>query len=76
MHIIAYTIHMPRNNHLKLERFLQSPQTCGEKRRYPNREQAEQVRKEQEIITPGLRLRTYKCLNCGGWHLTRHKDVL
>lgn len=60
-----------------LTKFLQSPQICGEKRRYPTERQAEQVRQEQELLNPGLTLRVYKCVaGCGGWHLTRRNDVL
>lgn len=69
---------MPRrNNHVKLERFLNSPQTCGQKRRYRTQTEAEHIREEQELLTPGLRLRTYKCSvpGCGGWHLTRTIDT-
>lgn len=56
-----------------LTKFLQSPQTCGEKRRYRSEPEAEQVREEQELLNPGLHLRVYKCpiAGCGGWHLTR-----
>jgi len=68
---------MPRRNRIQnVTRFLQSPQTCGEKRRYASSQEAERVREEQELLKPGLRLRVYKCVaGCGGWHLTRHVDT-
>jgi hypothetical protein len=68
---------MPRKNRRDLTKFLLSPQICGEKRRYPSQLEAEHVREEQELLNPGLKLRVYKCVaGCGGWHLTRHVDVL
>ncbi|HVI69838.1 MAG TPA: hypothetical protein VM581_05305 [Magnetospirillaceae bacterium] len=68
---------MPRRNP-DLTKFLLSPQTCGEKRRYPTEFEAERVGKEQELLNPGLELRIYKCqAGCGGWHLTRRRpDML
>jgi len=64
---------MSRNQHIKLERFLASPQTCGEKRRYATKTEAERVAEEQQLLNPSLRLRVYKCVvpGCHGWHLTR-----
>lgn len=60
-----------------LTKFLLSPQTCGEKRRYKNESEAKKVAEEQELLNPGLKLRTYKCILCDGWHLTRHNpDVI
>jgi hypothetical protein len=67
-----------RNQHLKLQRFLHSPQICGEKRRYASKAEAEIVLQEQELLNPGLHLRTYQCIvpGCHGWHLTRKTDVV
>jgi hypothetical protein len=62
---------------INLTKFLQSPQICGEKRRYASKTEAEKVAEEQELLNPGLHLRVYKCVaGCGGWHLTRRSDVL
>lgn len=67
-----------KNHHRNLQRFLVNPHTCGEKRRYATERQAQTIREEQELLNPGLRLRVYKCMvpGCGGWHLTRHVDVV
>jgi len=69
---------MPRRNRTQaILKFLQPPQKCGHKRRYTSPQEAEHVREEQELLNPGLELRVYKCVaDCGGWHLTRHSDVL
>jgi hypothetical protein len=46
--------------------------SCG-KNRYKSREEADNVAREQEIVfySDDLRLKSYSCANCGGWHLTR-----
>lgn len=50
------------------------PQLCGGKRCYSTKQEAEQVKSEQEIINPELKLSVYKCITCGSYHLTRHKS--
>jgi len=45
--------------------------TCGGKRRYGSRKDAERVKKHRLRTTTGNsgRLASYKCPACGGWHL-------
>lgn len=50
-----------------------TPRLCGGKRCYPSKHEAELVKSEQEIITPGLELSIYRCISCGSYHLTRRK---
>lgn len=50
---------------------------CGGKRIYINRREAEAVRQEQELLTPGLILTIYRCTLGRHWHLTQsqlHED--
>ena len=53
-----------------------TPKSCG-KNRYKSKQEAETVGREQEIIfaSENLQLKVYLCSSCGGWHLTRKKDV-
>jgi hypothetical protein len=60
--------------HYKPKQFL-TPRMCGGKRCYAHKHEAEAVKEEQEVITPGLELRVYRCSICGQWHLTRNKDL-
>lgn len=64
---------MTRRNHKNLATFIQTPQMCGEKRRYASQAEAQKVAEEQQLLHPGLKLAIYKCISCGGWHLTRHQ---
>lgn len=48
-----------------------TPKLCGGKRCYSTKKDAETVKHEQEILTPGLELSIYHCVTCGNWHLTR-----
>lgn len=50
------------------------PRTCGGKRCYGTKHEAELVKSEQEIINPELELSIYKCISCGSYHLTRRKN--
>ncbi|MGE5312565.1 MAG: hypothetical protein ACM3MA_00960 [Acidobacteriota bacterium] len=50
------------------------PRTCGGKYCYNNRQDAELVIAEKEILQPELQLTTYYCAVCRSWHLTRVKD--
>jgi hypothetical protein len=47
-------------------------QSCG-KNRYNSKQEAETIAREQELIFAheDLKLKTYHCAHCGGWHLTR-----
>jgi hypothetical protein len=46
--------------------------SCG-KNCYKSRQEADAVAREQEIIfaRDDLELKSYHCVSCGGWHLTR-----
>jgi hypothetical protein len=48
--------------------------SCG-KNRYSSREEADMVARQQEILFAAndLKLKSYFCGDCGGWHLTREK---
>ena len=54
----------------------QKPHLCGGKRRYTSKEEALLVKEEQEVITSGLELSIYRCIQCGGYHLTRAKNTI
>ena len=54
----------------------QTPQLCGGKRRYTSKQEAVLVKEEQEILTPGLELSIYRCIQCGSYHLTRAKRTI
>jgi len=43
-----------KNNHLRIERFLSQPQTCGQKRRYASKMEAQHVLEEQELLNRGF----------------------
>jgi arylsulfatase A-like enzyme len=49
--------------------------SCG-KNCYQSREEADAVAREQEIIfiANDLKLKSYRCVACGSWHLTRLTD--
>lgn len=46
--------------------------SCG-KNRYISEQQARIAAEQQELLNAnsGLKLKTYHCSFCGGWHLTR-----
>jgi hypothetical protein len=46
--------------------------SCG-KNCYKSRQEADAVAREQEIIfaCDDLKLKSYRCAACGGWHLTK-----
>jgi hypothetical protein len=50
---------------------------CGGKNCYPTRHEAELVAREQEALNfqDDLKLKVYRCIDCGAWHLTRIKPV-
>ena len=47
---------------------------CREKRRFPTQRQAIHAAETQELQQSDLELRTYRCPQCQGWHLSRSKD--
>jgi|GEM_PF-1026362 len=53
----------------KLEKY----EKCNGKNCYKSREEAEAVAREQEAlhIMDDLELKTYRCIECGEWHLSR-----
>jgi hypothetical protein len=54
--------------------FIPTPpqKSCG-KNRYNSKEEADTVAREQEVIFSqnDLKLKSYRCSSCGGWHLTK-----
>jgi hypothetical protein len=48
------------------------PRSCGGKNRYATKREAELVAREQEMrdLRQELRIEVYRCVYCGGWHLT------
>jgi hypothetical protein len=72
---------MPRRNHPKNHKPAKkdpykSGSGCSNKVRYGSRDQAEAVKSDQENMNPDIKLKVYKCLDCGGWHLTRRTDKI
>ena len=57
-----------------LPRNFNSPKTCGGKRCYATRHDAEMVVEEKTIMQPELKLSVYRCLSCGEYHLTRNSN--
>ncbi|MDR1196815.1 MAG: hypothetical protein LBL08_00875 [Candidatus Nomurabacteria bacterium] len=49
---------------------------CQNKNCYNSRQEAEKVKQEQELmdIKQELKLKIYRCANCGKFHLTRAKN--
>lgn len=67
--------YMPRRRKTQpYARFQPVVKSCG-KVQYMHKLDAEQAAEEAMIMQSGLKLKIYKCLNCGKWHLTRVKQV-
>ena len=47
--------------------------SCGQKKRYVDRSEAEAVRGKREKRA-GHQIWKYACSRCGGWHLTKFKQ--
>lgn len=64
---------MPQKHRPKYH--IDNPTLCSGKRRYATKQEAERVAEEQEILNfaDDLELSVYRCISCGGWHLTRNK---
>ncbi|MGH7196340.1 MAG: hypothetical protein ACREGJ_01065 [Candidatus Saccharimonadales bacterium] len=66
---MGYTKIMTRRRHITMP---EPARMCGGKRRYNSKTEAEAVKTEQELLSPGVELRVYRCqAGCRGWHLTR-----
>ena len=62
---------MPRrNNTPKTTREHFTVQSCSQKRRFANKQAAQQQADLQMLQQPSLALGVYKCQLCRGWHLT------
>ncbi|MCL2280738.1 hypothetical protein FWC31_02525 [Candidatus Saccharibacteria bacterium] len=48
------------------------PRSCG-KNRYRSREEADAAGRDQEFLfmADDLKLKSYRCVTCGSWHLTK-----
>jgi hypothetical protein len=45
--------------------------SCSAKRKFASEQAALKALEMQELLDMQLELQTYKCAECGGWHLTR-----
>ncbi|HEX6461953.1 MAG TPA: hypothetical protein VFZ58_01625 [Candidatus Saccharimonadales bacterium] len=65
---------MSRKKQPHYDRYRQPVKSCG-KIQYAHKHEAEQAAEEAMLLRPEVKLRIYKCMNCGGWHLTRVREL-
>lgn len=66
---------MPRRNKTPLHQPFEHKNTCQTKRRFKTQAQAKETAEHQMLINMNLELSTYKCEQCGFWHLTRQSKT-
>lgn len=61
---------MPRHNKTIPHKPPLPPISCAKKRRYISEKDALEVAAYQMTLKPEVELGIYRCMHCGGWHLT------
>lgn len=70
----GYDTYMPQKHPIR-HTGRSKPQQCSGKNCYMTRDDAELVRREQELLTPHLSLAIYHCMTCRSYHLTRRAQT-